>query len=479
MRPAYLLQQSTAPVFFLSVLTAALALLLGGGTKSGFAGDAILQIAAIPLLIVALNDCLRHRDGFTWLEVLICGLILAVPLAQCIDLPPYIWQQLPLRDLYSESLEFSRGAVGWAPISLNAPNTALAALSLIPPIALFLGVRQLDFREKRDLVTVVLVIAGASVFLGIAQVATGDESPLRFFEVTNPTEAVGFFANRNHFSAFLYVAMTFAAVWVLNSGFALIDARDRQSRHYIVLTATATLMFLLASTQIIARSRGGAALTVVALIGIGGMMIADPRNVARKTSIALLLIGAVAVLVFSAQFGLSRFADRDLTFHLQTDTRFLFARNTLGVAQQFLPFGSGIGSFPEVYATIEKSNQLMINGVANHAHNDFLELWLEAGVAGGCVLALLALWTGWRAVQVWVYPNRTGRAFDTLLARAATLVILLLALHSFVDYPLHTSALCCLFAISCALIASPRREQELFQPLLAGRRGSQLVRMGS
>ena len=42
------------------------------------------------------------------------------------------------------------------------------------------------------------------VFVGLFQVAGGPESPLRYFEITNPTEAVGFFANRNHFAALLY-----------------------------------------------------------------------------------------------------------------------------------------------------------------------------------------------------------------------------------------------------------------------------------
>lgn len=51
---------------------------------------------------------------------------------------------------------------------------------------------------------VVIGIGPASVLLGFLQVAQGPSSPLRLFEFTNLTEAVGFFANRNHFSALLY-----------------------------------------------------------------------------------------------------------------------------------------------------------------------------------------------------------------------------------------------------------------------------------
>ena len=64
------------------------------------------------------------------------------------------------------------------------------------------------------------------------------------------------------------------------------------------------------------------------------------------------------------------------------------------------------------------------------------------------VLAFLA-WFFPAAVKAWRAP--AGRdVLDRCLPQAATISIVLLLLHSFVDYPLRTTALSSLFAFACA-----------------------------
>ena len=101
------------------------------------------------------------------------------------------------------------------PMSVSPQATWLSALSVIPALAIFLGVVLLGYHERRLLSLVILAMGFIGVFVGLLQVAQGPESPLRFFAITNPTEAVGFFANRNHFAAFLYCSILFAIPWVL------------------------------------------------------------------------------------------------------------------------------------------------------------------------------------------------------------------------------------------------------------------------
>ena len=55
-------------------------------------------------------------------------------------------------------------------------------------------------------------------FLGILQVAQGPTSALRFYQFTNPNEAVGFFANRNHFAALVNVLILLTAAWAVEAG---------------------------------------------------------------------------------------------------------------------------------------------------------------------------------------------------------------------------------------------------------------------
>ena len=450
----------------LCVLTLLCALFLGGGTHAGFLGDAIAQFAAIPLLLFAILRCFSRTSGqVPWGELILCLAILAVPLLQLVVLPPSIWINLPFRADIADTFRLTGQEQVWLPLSVMPEATALAALSLLPPLALFLAARQLNAQHRRYLVAIILLFSGISVFLGLAQIADGPQSSLRFFEVTNPTEAVGFFANRNHFSALLYVSLPLAASLAIDAGLTLFEvhARNRLDiSQFITLVASLTLMFLLGSAQIMARSRAGATLTIVAMIGVAALILVDRRNHARRFSLQLFAGAIIIVLLFTAQFGLNRFAERLVNIDPINDTRLVFARNTLEAARAYFPFGSGLDTFPTVYAMFEKPEDLLINGFANHAHNDFLELWMESGVPGAAILAIAIMWLVWQSLRTWARPDRRILPIDQLVARAATISIGLLLLHSLVDYPLHTAALMAVLAICGALVTEPYPEQEVF-----------------
>jgi len=78
--------------------------------------------------------------------------------------------------------------------------------------------------ERRLLSACMLAVGAVSVVLGFGQVAEGPASPLRFFANTNPSEAVGFFPNRNHFAALLYVMILLAAAWASDSATRMLAA---------------------------------------------------------------------------------------------------------------------------------------------------------------------------------------------------------------------------------------------------------------
>jgi O-antigen ligase len=117
-------------------------------------------------------------------------------------------------------------------------------------------------------------------------------------------------------------------------------------------------------------------------------------------------------------------------------------------AWQNQPIGAGLGSFPQVYAGVEPVD-IMAETFFNHAHNDYLEIWLEAGILG--VAALLAFIGWWlnRSFLVWTLPTTPGRN----LSRAASAAITLLLIHSLVEYPSRALAIASVLALSCALLA--------------------------
>jgi hypothetical protein len=104
----------------------------------------------------------------------------------------------------------------------------------------------------------------------------------------------------------------------------------------------------------------------------------------------------------------------------------------------------------------EKPEDVQAESYVNRAHDDFLEVWLEAGVVGIALIATFVTWWGLRSVKLWRRsPPAGAREIDVSLARAATVVVGLLLAHSVIDYPLRTDAMMAILAFACALLVAP------------------------
>jgi O-antigen ligase len=211
------------------------------------------------------------------------------------------------------------------------------------------------------------------------------------------------------------------------------------------------------------RSRAGLGLTVVALLAGFALAYFDRRAVARPghrnrtgiTPAKLLAAATVLAVVFIVQFSLIRVMDR-LGDDPMKDSRITFARLTFKAATEHMPFGAGMGTFVPVYTMFEKPEDVQIGRYVNRAHDDFLEVSLEAGVLGVALIATFVIWWGLRSVKLWRRsPSAGAREIDVSLARAATVVVGLLMAHSVIDYPLRTDAMMAILAFACALLIAP------------------------
>jgi len=452
-------------VFCACAFTLVCSLLLGGG---GLLSGAILELLAIAPLLVALGSLAElpiwqtnSRTDAYWV-LAFCFALAALPLIQLVPLPPLIWTHLPGRAEIVKIFDLLGGSMPWMPISVWPHATWLSFLSLLPPMAIFLAAIQLGYRERRMLTLVIIAVGAISVFIGLTQVAQGPTSALRFYTITNNTEAVGFFANRNHFAALLYTVLLFTAVWAIDVAFnsgSWRDVRSFERSSIVALTAAFLLFVVLIAGEAMARSRAGLALTIVALLAIFALAFTDRRQKPGASPSKLLVAAVIFGIILSAQFAVYRIFDRFATDPL-ANARIVFAHNTTAAARAFMPFGSGLGTFVPVYAMFERPVDTLANIYANHAHDDFLEIWLDTGVMGLLLLCAFLVWWGFAGVKLWRRPSPDLSAFDCTLARAATIAIGLLLAHSFVDFPMRTEAIMAIFAVSCALLIEPLRAAE-------------------
>jgi O-antigen ligase len=442
----------------LCALTLTAALVLGGGTRVGFLSDVVLQLLSIPLLVaaVAAHVSLPRERRAWWVLAVAFGLVL-IPLLQVISLPAGVWPYLANRSLVAEAYALSGAAPAAFPLSLTPRETWLAAVSLITPIGILLGTVLLSHDQRRSLTLVLIGVGMASVVLGLLQVAQGQASPLRFFDFTNPTEAVGFFANRNHLAALIFTLILFVGAWVSALSMAPAGRGRRNktdSRWILYLVVGMTLMTVLLAAQAMARSRAGLGLTIVAMGGVFALSFFARRRGAGFGAGRAMIGAAIVAGIMILPFALGRVLEAFARDPLQDD-RIKFARATIEAARSFMPWGSGTGSFVPVYQIFEQPSDMLVDTYVNRAHNDILEIWLETGVIGAALMAIFSTWLTVRGAQVWRRGDDAAQPIDILIARAAVIAAALIAAHSLFDYPLRTGALMAVMAVCCALLVPP------------------------
>ncbi len=426
----------------LSMVVIAIVLVFGGATRlgEGEVANAIARLTSLTLLVFAtlrLQTQAGFRPEWKWPLALLAA-TMSLPLLQLVPLPPAIWPHLPGRGEVAEIFRTAGIPIPWLPVGLNPEGSLNGFLALLPGAALFVAGLMLGTRARFGMVAVVLVAALASTVLGIAQVAEGPDSTLRFYATTNASAAVGFFSNRNHQAALQLAAIPLVSVLLLAW------SRARPGRGVIALAAGGTLIALLTGAILQSESRAGLVL-YLPVVAASALMLMRSRLPPWPLPA---VVGAGVTLAVAAGLGgaLLLWMNPDLTAALGADARIRALPVATSEAVRHLPFGSGLGTFDDIYRARESAETLS-NAYLNHAHNDYLEILLETGLAGGALIVLFLIWYGRRVVDAW---RGAGPSSD--LACAATILVATLALHSLVDYPLRTGALSGLFGFACALL---------------------------
>ena len=195
---------------------------------------------------------------------------------------------------------------------------------------------------------------------------------------------------------------------------------------------------------------------IAGLIGIASIpllyrrpRIAKDRATRREPSLGLAAIGGVGVsvvAVVTVLFGRAEAVSRITELGALDDNRFAVWGPIADMVRSYFPFGSGIGTFQEVYKIGEPDQQLDLTYL-NHAHNDWLEVLMTGGVAGMVLLAVAV--AAWLVGSIRVWRARRGNP-GTDHARLASIVLLILGLASVADYPLRVPFIAC-FAVIMAV----------------------------
>lgn len=424
-----------------------LALLLGGVAAQGGVHDAALAVLALPLLAWG---AWRLRASGHAVATPLLALVLATLALPLLQLLP--WASWPV---VGPSVQALHAAFGVLPLpeagvsahrawTLHPEGTWWSLLALLPPLAVLVAAVSLSPGGRRRLMGLALAVATVQAVLALLQTPEGGAVLASFHGPENMAQARGTFANRNHLGQLM----------VLGAGLGLLLLWRRLShaaaggwagRDAVVVSLSLAAVLLCLVALLLSQSRAAVAvgLLLAALAAIG-LWLRPRRRVGGKRLLAV-VAGLLLVAVNLGAYGvMQRFA----TDPLGAD-RIEMAVQTAALAREALPWGTGLGSFPAVYAQHEPA--LGLDSLqTNHAHNDWLEWPLETGIAG---IALVLAWFGlfvWRLRRAWPWPDGVG---------AAGLLMLAPLLHSVVDYPLRTLAVATLFALLASHVLAATRAE--------------------
>lgn len=426
----------SAPVFTgAAAAYIGLAFVLGGASQANDLFDLIVRLAAIPLMGWSLFR-LAEQPETPRASFLLLVLLAALPVVQLIPLPPGVWEALPERSLLAADLAAAGVPPVWRPLSLTPGATLDALVGLIPFAAVLLAALSLSPKDRRRLWVFAGFAALISVAVGAVQVAAGTSGAFRLYE-GHGRAASGFFANRNHWAAWLAASIPVLA-WLFRYG----GASDRPAPPMMAALLAAVFLAVLTGVAI-SGSRAGAVLAALAVVGslvlLGGQGSKRTLVLSAVVAMAGAVIAIAGAWAAAERFGAS---SEDLRFDIWADS--------IRLALAHLPFGAGGGSFSAVYVGQESPDRLT-TAFVNQAHNDWIEVFVEYGLMALAPMAVAA-----------AFVVKGARRTDAA-GRFMLLALVILMAASVVDYPLRTPALQAFVALLLAgLVArdpGPRRRR--------------------
>lgn len=358
---------------------------------------------------------------------------------------------LPIH-LQSEKFSSTRSDIGnirvaadvftTAKVMAVEPNAAWQSLfSLFAPLAVLLFAIQLNHKELQQAMIVIILVGAISGTIGVLQLIGSSSGPLYFYRITNNGSAVGLFANRNHSAVFLACLFPMLALFS-----ARLNSVKARSFSQIGVIAVAIILVPLI---LVTGSRSG---LIVAFVGlVGGLMLyksqisADRGSKRNKASIpvvaVLLLVGLIFATIY---FSRATAINRVLTGSTGAIDRSDFWTSSLKLFWEYFPFGVGPGSFAAAFQK-QESLALLNEAYLNRLHNDWLETIISFGVPGLLLLTYGLAYFIKRTFFLWVRAD--GGRPCVAFGRMASIIVTILAIASFSDYPLRTPAMMGLAAL--------------------------------
>ncbi|CAO1649429.1 O-antigen ligase-related domain-containing protein [Parasphingorhabdus sp. NYA22] len=441
--------------FYAFVIFFVILFLTGGGSRDDIQSLIVLRPLAVLFCVYALIAKAPEQWSGRSFPVYIAGALAVVMVVQLVPLPPSIWTGLPGRQIFADIANLADIEQPWRPLTLSPSRTLNSLFSLAVPIAAMMLYLNLDRMHRKRAILAIIILCAISALWAVFQIMGPAQGPLYLYRITNFGTGVGLFANRNHQAAML-------AVSIVTLGWYAASLNPREERAVLKFYGCLATIFVFIPLIFITGSRAGLLLMIPALLLVlflvyFGKYHADPsakKSGNRSASGGLLsdrrMILVLGVAAISAMVVLSILLSRSLAFDRLfsgdqvAELRVQLLPTLFTMTKDYMPWGSGFGSFEHVYKIYE-TQELLMPSYLNQAHNDWLQFPIEGGIPA--VLVTLAGFFWFLAKIATLVKSWNHSGFTKYRVLMCVAVILFLLAASIGDYPLRVPSIIAIFAV--------------------------------
>ncbi len=312
------------------------------------------------------------------------GLFICLILFQMVQLPSGVIELLsPKAHALRHQLKVGNGPMGWMPLSLFPLGTKIELLKWITLSVFFLFLlhwRSSEdwHRATRQIITVILLMGFLESFYGMFLVFRGSGETTFF---------TGTFASRNHLVGYLLMTIPLG-IGLLLSVETNQDRRSGNWLHRLTLLDGKKLLIgfsiIVMILGLIASASRAGMLSLLLSLSLSLLLFYDFHKEGRVFKKSALMLGLA--LIWAGWMGTNALATRFFAVSEDIKLRSVIWENTLQIFKDFPLFGSGLGTFAQIFPMYRTFH---FRGLVTHAENDFLQLASEVGLVGFILLAIL------------------------------------------------------------------------------------------
>lgn len=406
----------------------------------------VMETFSILAFFLLLLENLKHKDSSLYEipGVIPLLLLLAYILIQLIPLPSGI-----IKVISPETYNLYRDTSinepqTWITLSINKKATLMEFFRIAAYVAFYILAVQL--LTKKDIlkktIAVVVIFASLLSFLGLLQHILSNNKIYWLRELTQGGTPFGPYVNRNHYAGLMEMIFPlvlslflFYKPHVTYNSFRekIAEIFNRQKTNiYILLGFSAVLI---ATSIFLSLSRSGIVSLCLSMIIFGWMFIRRGAN--RKRGIIIIIVFILIVLSVG-WFGWDPIFERfERVKNAQgniSELRLEIWKDSRNMINDFPATGTGFGSFIDIYP---KYRTISGDGVADHAHNDYIELFSDGGTIAFVILTWFLLTLFYKSYRAFL---KRHEVYSICLFIGSIAGVISILIHSITDFNLHIGA---------------------------------------